>query len=134
MGCVNRIDIDHPIRYTSRAPEKGLFVQKPNLTPVQADTVSSERRRIERKGQIVGITAGIGAGILLLAVFPFFQTNPGTVETILWSAAIGGLIASFASFERAGAALTRSSNRALNLIVSLGIIALFFLVIILIFR
>ena len=109
-------------------------MQKPNMTPVQADTVSSERRRIERKRQIVGITAGIGTGILLLTVFPFFQTNPGTVETILWSAAIGGLIASVASFERAGAALTRSSNRALNLIVSLGITALIFLVIILIIR
>lgn len=102
--------------------------------PNHSDIWSPERRKQERKRQIIGISAGIGAGMLLLAVFPAFQDAPGAIETILWSAAIGGLVASFSSFERAGAALTRSTNKILNLVVAFGIVVLFFLLIILILR
>jgi hypothetical protein len=124
-----------PIRYTSRADLKGPRVQKPpQPKPTPPDAWSPERRRQERKRQIVGITAGIGIGMLLLAVFPTFQAAPGTIETVLWSAAIGGLVASFAAFERAGAALTRSRSRILNLAVAFGIVLLFFLLLIFFLR
>ena len=43
------------------------------------------------------------------------------MTVVLWSAAIGALLASLGWFVRAGAALTRRTNPWLNLAVGLGI-------------
>lgn len=79
-------------------------------------------RRRERRRQLIGIFAGVGVGLMLLGLFPSLEQSLGFFETLLWSGAIGGILGSLASFERAGAALTRSENRLLNMFVALGIV------------
>ena len=83
-------------------------------------------RKRERRRQIIGIGIGIAVGMTLLLAIPTLAQSFGTIETLLWSGAIGGVLGSLASFERAGAALTRRDNRFLNLAVSLGIVIAFF--------
>jgi hypothetical protein len=53
---------------------------------------------------------------------------------LLWGAAIGAALASLDSFEKAGAALTRRENKALNLLVGLGIPALLLITLFLVSR
>lgn len=88
-----------------------------------------EFRRRERRRQLVGIFAGVGLGLMLLGLFPGLEQSLGFVETLLWSGAIGGMLGSLASFERAGAALTRSDNRFLNLSLAFGIVAVMLLLV-----
>jgi hypothetical protein len=56
------------------------------------------------------------------------------LTVILVSAAMGGALASLDGFIRAGAALTRRDNRALNLLVGLGIPILLLLLLLLLSR
>lgn len=86
-------------------------------------------RRSERRRQILGILIGLIVGMILLYTFPTLVISLSPLGTLLWSAAIGGMIGSIRSFERAGAALTRSDNRALNLLLALGIVVVFLLLV-----
>ena len=88
-------------------------------------SLTDEQRKHERRNQLLGITGGVGVGLMLLAVVPSLAQAPGWIETLLWTGALGGVVTSLPAFERAGAALTRRDNRLLNLTVSLGIVVLF---------
>ena len=69
----------------------------------------------------MGVFAGAAAAWALLAVFPGLQERISLFSAILWGGAIGAAVVSLDSFEKAGAALTRKENRALNLAIGLGI-------------
>lgn len=102
-------------------------------TTLQNNLDDVVKRHQEWKRQWVGIGAGAGLGLMLLALFPEFAAQFGGNKIVLWLAAIGGIYMSLNAFERAGAALTRSTNRVLNLAVSLGFVAIVFILIVLIF-
>ena len=70
---------------------------------------------------MVGIFGGAAIGWALSVVFPGLEERFGLLAILLWSGAIGGILTSLEEFMRAGAALTRRDNRALNLLVGLGI-------------
>ncbi|MCJ7535521.1 MAG: hypothetical protein WA997_04570 [Anaerolineales bacterium] len=84
--------------------------------------------------QWVGIFGGGAIGWALTIVFPGLEAHFSLLTVLLWSAAIGGVLTSLAGFERAGAALTRRDNRALNILVGLGIPALLLLILFLVSR
>ena len=84
--------------------------------------------------QWVGIFAGAVVGWILTFIFPALEQRFSLLTVVMWSAVIGGVLTSLDSFMRAGAALTRRDNRALNLAVGLGIPILLLVVIFLLFR
>ena len=84
--------------------------------------------------QIVGIFGGAAIGWALTMVFPGLEERFGMLTLLLWCGAIGGILTSLDGFMRAGAALTRSENRALNLLVGLGIPILLLVILYLVSR
>ncbi len=84
--------------------------------------------------QWVGIFGGAAIGWALMLVFPELEERFGLLTVLLWSGAIGGILTSLGGFMRAGAALTRRDNRALNLMVGLGIPILLLLILYLVSR
>ena len=84
--------------------------------------------------QWVGGFAGAAVGWALTYVFPGITERFSLISMLLWGAAIGAALASLDSFEKAGAALTRRENKALNLLVGLGIPALLLIILFLVSR
>ena len=84
--------------------------------------------------QWIGVFAGGAVAWALLALFPGLQERISTFSAILWGAAIGAAAVSLDSFERAGAALTRRDNRALNIVIGLGIPAILVIILFLVSR
>jgi hypothetical protein len=84
--------------------------------------------------QWVGAFAGAAVGWALTYIFPGIEQRFSMLTVILVSAAMGGALASLDGFIRAGAALTRRDNRALNLLVGLGIPILLLLLLLLLSR
>ena len=84
--------------------------------------------------QWVGIFGAAAIGWALTLVIPGLEERFGMLTVLLWSAAIGGILTSLDGFMRAGAALTRRDNRALNLLVGLGIPILLLVVLYLVAR
>jgi hypothetical protein len=84
--------------------------------------MSSFKRSNKKWGrQWVGVFAGAAVAWGLLVIFPGLQERFSLFSAILWGGAIGAAVVSLDSFEKAGAALTRRDNRALNLGIGLGI-------------
>lgn len=83
-----------------------------------------QREKNYWKNQWLGLLVGTVIGIALSWLFPGLAAEMGTFYLILWSAILGGVLSNLNGFIRAGAALTRSDNRWLNLLVGLGIPAL----------
>ena len=97
--------------------------------------MSSFKRDNKRWGrQWVGAFAGAAFGWALTYIFPGIEQRFSMLTVILVSAAIGGALASLDGFIGAGAALTRRDNRALNLLVGLGIPILLLLLLLLLSR
>lgn len=84
--------------------------------------------------QWVGAFAGAAVGWALTCIFPGIEQRFSMLTVLLVSAAIGGALASLDGFIRAGAALTRRDNRALNLLVGLSIPILLLLLLLLVSR
>ena len=84
--------------------------------------------------QWVGKISGAVVGWILTIIFPALEQRFSLLTVVMWSAVIGGVLTSLDGFMRAGAALTRKDNRALNLAVSLGVPILILAVIFLLFR
>ena len=95
---------------------------------------SSNKDLKKWRRQWVGIFAGAAVGWILTIIFPGLEQRFSLLTVVLWSAVIGGVLTSLDSFMRAGAALTRRDNRALNLGIGLGIPILILAVIFLLFR
>ena len=70
-------------------------------------------------------------GWALIYIFPGKEQRFSMLTAILVSAAIGGALASLDCFIRADAVITRRDNRALNLLVGLGIPILLLLLLLL---
>jgi hypothetical protein len=97
--------------------------------------MGSSNKDLKKWGrQWVGIFAGVAVGWILTIISPGLEQRFSLLTVVLWSAVIGGVLTSLDSFMRAGAALTRRDNRALNLAVGLGIPILILAVIFLLFR
>jgi len=97
--------------------------------------MSSFKQDNKRWGrQWVGAFAGAAVGWALTYIFPGIEQRFSMLTVILVSAAIGGALTSLDGFIRAGAALTRRENRALNLLVGLGIPILLLLLLLLLSR
>jgi hypothetical protein len=97
--------------------------------------MGSSNKDLKKWGrQWVGIFAGAAVGWTLTIIFPGLEQRFSLLTVVLWSAVIGGVLTSLDGFMRAGAALTRRDNRALNLAVGLGIPILIVAVIFLLFR
>ena len=79
----------------------------------------TRRRRFIR--EISGIVLGIGAAMMISSLVPAIREQYSLSIVLIWGAAIGGLLASYERFESAGEILTRSENRALNILVGAGI-------------
>ncbi len=82
----------------------------------------------------MGAFAGAAVGWALTYLFPGLQQRYGTTTVLLVGAALGAALASLDGFVRAGAALTRRDNIALNLLVGLGIPILLLLLLLLLSR
>jgi hypothetical protein len=108
--------------------------KSPQSAASESPNPDKTARKIERRRQLVGIFAGFGVGLMLLSFFPALAQSPGNLETILWSSALGGVFMSLPAFERAGRILTRSENRFLNLVTSLGLVTGFLVLIYFLFR
>jgi hypothetical protein len=101
----------------------------------QFRNMSSFKRDNRKWGrQWVGVFSGAAVAWALMAVFPSLQDRISFFSAILWGGAIGAAVVSIDSFEKAGAALTRRDNRALNLGVGLGIPIILLFILFLIFR
>ncbi|NUM44268.1 MAG: hypothetical protein HUU38_06135 [Anaerolineales bacterium] len=97
------------------------------LTPKEEAALKAEEeavRQARRKNfrrELMGIFGGIGLAMAISALIPAIRENYSLGLVILWGGAIGGAVMSMDRFERAGAALTKKDNRALNYAVGLGI-------------
>ena len=97
--------------------------------------MDSSNKDLKKWGrQWVGIFSGAVVGWILTIIFPVLEQRFSLISVVLWCAVIGGVLTSLDSFMRAGAALTRRDNRALNLGIGLGIPILLLAVIFLLFR
>jgi hypothetical protein len=97
--------------------------------------MSSSNKKLSKWGrQWAGVITGAAVGWILTIIFPDLEQRFSLLTVLLWSAVVGGVLASLGDFMRAGAVLTRSDNRALNLTVGLGIPILILALIFLIFR
>jgi len=97
--------------------------------------MDSSNKDLKKWGrQWVGIFSGAALGWIFTIIFPVLEQRFSLISVVLWCAVIGGVLTSLDSFMRAGAALTRKDNRALNLGVGLGIPILLLAVIFLLFR
>jgi hypothetical protein len=79
--------------------------------------------------QWIGALVGAALGWALASAFPVLEQRFRLFTIVLWCGAIGAALANLEGFVRAGAALTRRENRALNLAVGLGVPMLFLLLI-----
>jgi len=77
--------------------------------------------------QWTGAGAGAAVGWVLATLFPALEQRLSLFTIILWCGAIGAALANLEGFVRAGAALTRRDNWAVNLAVGLGVPVLFLL-------
>ena len=84
--------------------------------------------------QWVGAFAGAAVGWALIYLLPSIKQRYSLTSVLLVGAALGAALASLDGFIRAGAALTRKDNRALNLLVGLGIPILLLLLLLLLTR
>ena len=96
------------------------------LTEKEEAALQAEQERIKTRQknfrrELVGMVAGIGLALVVSALLPSVRQNYSLGIALLWGAAIGGAVASLERFERAGAALTKKDNRALNYCIGLGI-------------
>lgn len=74
------------------------------------------------KKQWLGVLAGAAIGLALGALFPGLQRQLGGLfYLVLWSGVVGGVLTNLDGFIRAGAAVTRTEKRGINLLVGLGI-------------
>lgn len=85
--------------------------------------------RVNWNRQLWGALAGGLTSLVLSPLFPHLSQRLDLVNLVLWGAALGAALASLEGFIRAGAALTHSQNRGLNLLVGLGLPALILLAI-----
>jgi hypothetical protein len=74
--------------------------------------------------QLIGTFAGAAIGWGLVSIFPGLAQRFNALTITLWCAALGAALTNLDGFARAGAVLTRSDNRWLNLLVGLGLPAL----------
>ena len=81
--------------------------------------LATRRRRFIR--ELVGIVLGASAAMMISSLIPAIREQYTLGIVLLWGGAIGGLLASYERFERAGAALTRREGRALNYAVGFGV-------------
>ena len=79
--------------------------------------------------QWLGALVGAAIGWALASAFPALEQRFSLFTIILWCGAIGAALTNLEGFERAGAALTRQENRAINLAVGLGLPMLLLLLI-----
>jgi hypothetical protein len=97
--------------------------------------MSSDNPKNRKWGrQMVGIFGGAAVGWSLTILIPGLEERFGLLTILLWSGAIGGILTSLGEFMRAGAALTRRDNPALNLLVGLGIPVLLLVILYLVSR
>jgi len=74
--------------------------------------------------QWLGVIAGAIVGLLVGVFLPDFANQIGLFPLVLWSAILGGVLASLEEIIGAGAVISRQQNRLLNLIVGLAVPAL----------
>ena len=82
---------------------------------------SPKREKVSWRRQWMGVFAGGVMGFGLSVLIPPLAEKFSTFTIVIWCAVLGGILSSLEGFRRAGAALTRSENRWLNLLVGLGI-------------
>jgi hypothetical protein len=110
---------------------KKLTAQEAAALKAEAEAARKVRRANFRR-ELLGIFGGIGLAMAISALIPAIRENYSLGVVILWGGALGGAVMSLERFERAGAALTKKDNRALNYAVGLGIpIALLILLLLL---
>jgi hypothetical protein len=87
------------------------------------DTVNEaiQQYHSRRRRQFIGLFAGIGLGMMISSAVPAIRENVDLGVVILWSGVAGVIVTAIDQFEVAGAALTRSENKALNYAVGLGV-------------
>jgi hypothetical protein len=84
--------------------------------------------------QVWGLLIGAAVGVVLTLLFPVLREFTYGYGFVFWCAIAGGVIASLDRFEKAGAVITRGTDRRLNYAVGLGFPVLFFLLLSLILR
>lgn len=84
--------------------------------------------------QWLGAFGGGMIGWSISVLIPELARRYTMLTIVLWSAAIGAALMSLNNFARAGAALTHSQNRLLNLMVGIGVPALILLIVMLLLR
>jgi hypothetical protein len=95
---------------------------------------SKKTDRPDWRRQSWGAGFGAIAGLLLAQLVPSLAARYSALSLALWFAALGAVLASLEGFARAGAALTHSENRWLNLLVGLGVPVLFLVLIVILLR
>ena len=74
--------------------------------------------------QLGGSLAGAAIGVTLAIFFTMLSERFGIAALVLWGAVIGGVLSNLRDFMRAGAVITHSQNRWLNLSIGLGLPAI----------
>ncbi|MEK7327756.1 MAG: hypothetical protein AAB217_21125 [Chloroflexota bacterium] len=84
--------------------------------------MNEQQRREMRRNQVIGLLGGLITGAIIGNSWPGVREAVGGAGGVmLWGAAIGASLGSLPQFEKAGKVITRSENRAFNLIVGLSI-------------
>ena len=85
------------------------------------DNQKEAERRELRRNQIIGILGGVLGGAMVALTWPGIQETLGLTGTVLWGAAIGGVLGSLQHFGKLGKRLTQSENSTLNTLVGISI-------------
>ena len=105
---------------TSRNKQKNKTDSR-NADSPEPEGLSHEVRRTRFIKELLGIFLGISLAMMISSVVPSVRENYTLGIVVLWGGALGGLLTSYERFERAGAALTRGENKALNYIIGISI-------------
>ena len=89
--------------------------------PTPEDNMRLETRRKRFLRELAGIFLGLSIAMMVGSLVPEIRERYSLVIVLLWGGAIGGLLASYERFERAGAALTKGENKVVNYLVGIGV-------------
>ncbi|HUF38542.1 MAG TPA: hypothetical protein VMN57_08465 [Anaerolineales bacterium] len=91
------------------------------VNEAESENLNAATRRTRFLRETLGILLGVSIAMMIGSLVPEIRERYSLGIVMLWGGALGGLLASYDRFERAGAALTRGENKVVNYLVGVGV-------------